>query len=140
MRNVKIFSTVGRVVEAGLARIGVGVTLTQQDNLTAQFLQQYGDFIAVASADNMVEQCGTQVNKEYLVSVLGWTLPETMKTPTAAPEPVQIQAKTTPEPVSETTPEEHVSAPDMKEEAAESSAQEVPVSDMDSGGKKKRKR
>jgi hypothetical protein len=140
VRNVKIFSTVGRVVESGLARIGAGVTLTQHDNLTAQFMQQYGDFIAVASADNLVEQCGGQVNKEYLVSVLGWTLPEAMKTPAAKAEPVKVQTKAAPEPTPEPAPEEHTSAPDEGEETAESSTQEAPLSDTDRGGKKKRKR
>ena len=123
------------MVETGLARLGVGVTLTQQDNLTAQFMQQYGDFIAVASADNLVELCGSQVNKNYLVKVLGWSLPDHMKDP-APKADTQAKAQAKPEEKPAAVPEPEVEVP---EETAEPLPQEEP-SDADRGGKKRKKK
>lgn len=75
MRNVKVYSNVGVTIEAGMVRLRpLSVTVIQEDQLTPQFMKEYGDQIAVASMDDLAEKIGAGINAMYLVRNFGWTV------------------------------------------------------------------
>lgn len=76
MRNVKVYSVSGVALEVGTAKLAPrGITVIQEDQLTPQFLKEHGEFIAIASMDNVLERRGDQVNEAFLATRIGWHVP-----------------------------------------------------------------
>ncbi|GAG28536.1 unnamed protein product [marine sediment metagenome] len=93
MRNIKIYSALGSMIEIGTVRVEPDSPLViQEDQLTPQAMQQYGDYIATASLENVIEHLGHQVNKKYLMESYGWVEAEEARQK-AVKEKVEKEAK-----------------------------------------------
>jgi hypothetical protein len=92
----------GHQVDVGTVRAMPGVTVLQEDQITAQFKQQWGEFVAIANLDGLLEYCGSHVNPEYLITHFGWSKPQEMP---------KVTPKTEPAPKAEPTPK--AKAPDI---------------------------
>lgn len=100
MRNVQIYTPIGQALDLGTARlVPSSVTVTQFDQITPQFMDRYGQFVAIADMDGVVEFLGDEVNPAYLVNYLGWTVPGFRGEPPAKPG-----AKDLPEPADDDLP------------------------------------
>ena len=73
MRNIKIYSGLGSMIEIGTVRLEPGnPMIIQEDQITPQAMEQYGPYLATASMDNVIEHVGHAVNIAFLRRSYGW--------------------------------------------------------------------